>query len=132
MGHGGRSASFCSPSFPDNQRLGPGYLFHSVKKTGSVSRSLEVRTNDFGFGVSRQVLQKIAGIQIKAVAKADSFAVFDVAGYPNCHQFGGNAAALGDEAHRTVFTEYPHEEWNSVFRAVYTYAIWADNTNVSL
>ncbi len=132
MGHGRLSASFCSPSFPDNQRLDLRYFSHSVEKTRSVSCPLEVCTNDFGLGVGSQVLQKIAGVQINAIAKADSFAVVDMAGYPDCHQFGGNAAALRDEAHGTAFTEYPHQEWNFVFRTIYTYAIWADNTNVSL
>src|SRR5512136_163011 len=128
MGYGSLSSGFCSASLPDNQRLCPGNFSHGVEKAGSISCSFEVRANDVGLGVGSQVLQKIAGIQINAVAEADSFAVVDMAGYPDCHQFGGDAAALGDEAHGTVLTEYAHEERNLVFRTIYAYAIWADNT----
>ena len=132
MGHSSLSASLCSPSFPNNQRLHLGYCFHGPEKPSPVSCTFQVRTDNSGFGIGSQIFQKVAGIKINAVTKADSLAIVDATGYPGCCQFGGDAAALRDEAHGAAFTECPHEERDLMLRAIYTYTVWADDANVSL
>ena len=132
MGHGSLSAGLCSPPFPNDQRLDWSYFHYGVEKADSVSGALQVRADDVGLGVGSQVLQEIAGVEIDAVAKANSLAVVDTAGYTSRRQFASDAATLGDKAHGTAFTKSPHEEWDSPFRAIDTYAIRTDDANASL